>query len=217
VNAEEAAVTVQGTVEWKRAKYGNVGASQIRCVIAKGKSGGESATREDFKAQVVIELLSGIPYEDDFTSKEMSWGVDNEPFARAAYEISRGVMVDKCGFIFHPTIERSGASPDGLVGSDGLLEIKCPKPKTHMRYILAGRVPTDYVPQMQWQMACTGRPWNDFASYDPRMPEHLQLFVKRLPRDNEYIGWLESEVRQFNAEVDEIVAKLSSFSRHVTK
>jgi putative phage-type endonuclease len=215
VNAAEAAVTVQGTAEWKAARYGNVGASQVCNVIAKIKSG-EAAARRNFKAQCVAELLSGVPCEDGFTSAEMLWGVDNEPFARAAYEISRGVMVDKCGFIFHPTVERSGASPDGLVGADGLLEIKCPKTATHIQYLLAGRVPTDYVPQMQWQMACTGRPWNDFASYDPRMPEHLQLFVKRLPRDEEYIGWLESEVRQFNAEVDEIVAKLSSFSRHAT-
>jgi putative phage-type endonuclease len=213
VNAEEAAVTVQGSVEWKRAKYGNVGASQIRNVIANGRSGGEAAARRNFKAQCVAELLSGVPQEDGFLSKEMAWGVENEPFARAAYEISRGVMVDKCGFIFHPSIERSGASPDGLVGSDGLLEIKCPLTATQIQYLLAGRVPTDYVPQMQWQMACTGRPWNDFASYDPRMPEHLQLFIKRLPRDDEYIYWLESEVRQFNAEVDEIVARLQTFSR----
>lgn len=198
---------VQGTQEWLQLRAGKVTASRIADVAAKIKTG-ESASRRNYKAQIVVERLTGLPCESGYISKEMQWGTENEPFARAAYEIRSGAMVDQVGFVDHPTIDRSGASPDGLVGDDGMVEIKCPNTATHIEYILGKEAPAEYQQQMLWQMDCTGRQWVDFVSYDPRLPEHLQLFVVRFVRDNERIKQLESEVVKFNAEVDEIIAKL---------
>ena len=197
----------QGSTEWLQARAGKVTASRINDVMAKIKSG-EAASRKDYKAQIVAEILTGTPQENGFKSAEMQWGNDQEPFARAAYEIATGAMVDQVGLVLHPTIERGAASPDGLVGPDGLVEIKCPKTATHLQYLVDGKVPTHYQPQMLWQMACTGRDWCDFVSFDPRLPDHLQLFIRRFNRDQKRIDEIESEVRAFLAEVDAILAAL---------
>lgn len=197
----------QGSTEWLQARAGRVTASRIADVMAKIKTG-ESASRRDYKAQIVAEILTGTPQENGFKSAEMQWGNDQEPFARAAYEIATGAMVDQVGLVLHPTIERGAASPDGLVGLDGLVEIKCPKTATHLQYLVDGKVPTHYQPQMLWQMACTERQWCDFVSFDPRLPEHLQLFIRRFSRDQTRIDEIESEVRAFLAEVDAILAAL---------
>ena len=197
----------QGSPEWLQARAGKVTASRINDVMAKIKSG-EAASRKDYKAQIVAEILTGTPQENGFKSAEMQWGNDQEPFARAAYEIATGAMVDQVGLVLHPTIERGAASPDGLVGPDGLVEIKCPKTATHLQYLVDGKVPTHYQPQMLWQMACTGRDWCDFVSFDPRLPDHLQLFIRRFNRDQKRIDEIESEVRAFLAEVDAILAAL---------
>lgn len=197
----------QGTAEWKQARAGMVTASRICDVLAKIKSG-EAAARRDYKAQLVVETLIGAPVEDTYTNAAMQWGTEQEPFARASYELLTGAMVDQVGFVLHPTIERAGASPDGMVGEDGLLEIKCPKTATHLNYVLVGEVPLEYQNQMQWQMACTGREWCDFVSYDPRLPEHLQLFVRRLERNQGFINVIELEVKQFLSEVDALLERL---------
>jgi putative phage-type endonuclease len=199
--------SIQGTSEWKAARAGHVTASRISDVMAKIKSG-EAACRRDYKAQIVAEILTGAPSEDGYTNAAMQWGNEQEPFARAAYEIQTGQMVDQVGFVLHPTIERAGASPDGLVGDDGLVEIKCPKTSTHLQYVCIGKVPADYQPQMLWQMACTGREWVDFASYDPRLPERHQLFIRRLGRDNTRIAEFEAEVRNFQKEVNGLLLQL---------
>lgn len=198
----------QGTPEWLAARAGNVTASRIADVLAKVKSG-EAASRKNYKAEIVVERLTGAP-AGSYTNAAMQWGVEQEPFARAAYEVSRDVLVEKVGFVYHPTIEFAGASPDGLVGEDGLVEIKCPNTANHLAYILANAAPTDYIAQMQWQMACTGRKWCDFVSYDPRVPERLQLFVVRVQRDREYIGDAESEVVVFLVEVEEMLKRLAT-------
>lgn len=197
----------QGSDAWIRARAGKVTASRIADVMAKIKTG-ESASRRDYKAQIVAEILTGTPQENGFKSAEMQWGNDQEPFARAAYEIATGAMVDQVGLVLHPSIGRGAASPDGLVGLDGLVEIKCPKTATHLQYLVDGKVPMHYQPQMLWQMACTERDWCDFASFDPRLPEHLQLFVRRFSRDQTRIDEIESEVRTFLTEVDAILAAL---------
>jgi hypothetical protein len=137
----------------------------------------------------------------------MEWGTEQEPNARAAYSARTGELVEEVGFIDHPTIAMSGASPDGLV-NDGIVEFKCPNTATHLEYLLADKVLEKYVTQMQWQMACTGRPWCDFVSYDPRLPEHLQMLVVRVPRNEVRIAELETEVRKFLAELDDKVKKL---------
>jgi putative phage-type endonuclease len=196
----------QGTAEWLHDKCGNVGASRLNDVMAKiGK--GEAATRRNYRAELVCELLTGKSQES-YCSPDMQRGIELEPLARAAYEVYQNVMVDQTGFVMHPTVPRSGASPDGLIGEDGLVELKCPKTANHIDYLLGKVPPTQYQPQMLWQMACTGRQWCDFVSYCPDLPEPLQLFVVRFPRDNGRIEEMEKEVTQFNAEVDEIITKL---------
>jgi putative phage-type endonuclease len=189
----------QRTEEWFAARCGKVTASRVADVIAKTKTG-YSTSRQNYLADLVVERLTGKPAAT-FSNAAMEWGVEQEPFARAAYECKTGVMVEQVGFIDHPTIAMSGASPDGYA-EDGLIEIKCPNTATHLDYILEGKPPQKYVTQMQWQMACTGRPWCDFVSYDPRLPENLQLLVIRVQRDDAYIAMLETEVTKFLAELD---------------
>jgi len=201
------ALIVQGSEEWHLVRAGKVTASRICDVLAKIKKG-EAASRRNYRAQIVAEILTGLPQESSFISAEMQFGIDNEPFARASYEIAGDVTVEEVGFAQHPRIERAGASPDGFVGTDGLVEIKVPNTATHIDYLLADTVPTDYQPQMLWQMACTRRAWCDFVSYDPRLPDHLQLFVKRFPRDEARIAEMEQEVDLFLKEVDSILAAL---------
>jgi predicted phage-related endonuclease len=141
----------------------------------------------------------------------MQWGTEQEPFARAAYEIATGQMVDECGFVPHPTIANAGASPDGLVGTDGLVEIKCPNTAGMIDALLTQTVPGKYNAQMQMQMACTGRAWCDYAVFDPRMPAKAQLFIKRVPRDPAFIQKMEAEIVKFLGELDAKVNQLKEF------
>lgn len=198
----------QGTDAWFQQRLGKVTASKIGDIVAKTKSG-YSTSRANYMAQLVVERLTGVKTES-FTNAAMEWGTQTEPLARAAYELKNNVMVDEVAMIDHPTIPMSGASPDGLVGEDGMIEIKCPNTATHLDTLLSGEADKRYTYQMQWQMACTGRKWNDFVSFDPRMPDNLQLFIKRVERDDELIKELEAEVVKFLAEVDEKVEKLKS-------
>ena len=193
----------QRTEEWFKQRLGKVTASKIADVIAKTKTG-VSASRENYSTQLTLERLTGQQAEF-YTNAAMEWGTATEPQARTAYEVYREVLVDEVGFIDHPTIAMSGACPDGFVGDDGLVEIKCPESKTQMDTLLNQKVPAKYMPQMQWQLACTGRKWCDFVSFDPRMPENLQIFVQRVERNDLYIKMLEEEVRAFLAEIDQKV------------
>jgi len=196
----------QGTDEWFAIRIGKVTASRVADVIAKTKSG-YSASRDNYMAQLVCERLTGQKGES-FTNAAMQHGTETEPLARAAYEALKDVLVDEVGFVPHPTIKMTGASPDGLVGDDGLIEIKCPNTATHIETLLSESVPTKYYTQMQFQLACTGREWCDFVSFDNRLPEELQLFVKRVPRDEMYIKLMEAEIVQFIAELDDKINKL---------
>jgi putative phage-type endonuclease len=196
----------QGSEEWFTIRIGKVTASRVADVIAKTKTG-YSASRDNYMAQLVCERLTGQKGES-FTNAAMQHGTETEPLARAAYEALRDVLVDEVGFVPHPTIEMAGASPDGLVGEDGLIEIKCPNTATHIETLLSQTVPGKYNTQMQFQMACTGRKWCDFVSFDNRLPEELQLFVTRVPRDEVFIRLIESEIVQFIAELDDKINKL---------
>jgi len=196
----------QRTEEWFAARLGKVTASKVADVIAKTKTG-YSASRENYMAQLVCERMTQTVAES-YTNAAMQWGTETEPLARAAYEAHVDVLVDEVAMIQHPTIEASGASPDGLVGDDGQIEIKCPNTATHIDTLLSQQAPAKYVTQMQWQMACTGRKWCDFVSFDPRMPKELQLFIKRIDRDDAYIDMLEKEVVSFLKELDAKIEKL---------
>ena len=198
----------QGTEEWHQIRLGKVTASRVSDVMSKIKSG-ESAGRKNYKMDLVVERLTNTP-TSSFTNAAMAWGTETEPLARMAYEVHSGNFVETVAFIQHPSIEWFGCSPDGLIGSEGNLEIKCPNTSTHIDYLLAGVPPAKYVPQMQTQMACTGRLWTDFVSYDPRLPPELQLFVVRLDRDEAYIQQIEDEVKQFLDEVKQIYSQLKA-------
>jgi putative phage-type endonuclease len=196
----------QRTTEWHAARLGKVTASRVADVIAKTKTG-YGASRANLMADLIVERLTGQP-ASTFSNAHMEWGTEQEPHARAAYSARTGELVEEVGFVDHPSVANSGASPDGLVGDEGLVEFKCPATSTHLDTLLAGEAPSKYIAQMQWQMACTGRKWCDFCSYDPRLPEHLRMFVKRVPRDDEYIKTLETEVTKFLAELDEKLKQL---------
>jgi putative phage-type endonuclease len=191
---------LQRTEDWFAARIGKVTASRVADVIAKTKSG-YSASRANYMAQLICERLTGSPSEM-FQNAAMAWGTEQEPAARGAYEARTGVLVQEVGFVPHPTIEGAGASPDGLVDPNGLVEIKCPNTATHIDTLIGNEPPGKYRWQMMMQMACTGRQWCDFVSYDPRMPEKMQLFVVRLNRDDKAIFEMESEIRKFLAELE---------------
>ena len=195
----------QGTPEWHQLRLGKVTASRVSDVMAKIKTG-ESASRKNYRAELVVQRLTGLPSES-FTNAAMEWGTATEPMARIAYEIAKEVLVEQVGFIEHPTIAMFGCSPDGLA-HDGMIEIKCPNSATHIEYLTDNKAPAKYINQMQCQMAVTGRKWCDFVSFDPRLPEDLQLFVVRVPRDDKYIGTMEVEVVEFLTEVEGMVNQL---------
>jgi len=199
---------VQGTPEWFAARLGRVTASRVADVTAKTKSG-YSASRANYAAELIVERLTG-QRQEGFTNAAMQWGTDNEPAAREAYEFRSGLWVDQVGLIIHPRIKDSGASPDGLVGDDGMLEIKCPNTATHLDTLTSGKPAGKYITQMQWQMACADRAWCDFVSFDPRLPEELQLFVTRIDRDDDLISELEAEVVAFLVELDARLADLTT-------
>jgi putative phage-type endonuclease len=199
---------IQRSDAWHEIRLGKSTASRIADIIAKTKSG-YSSTRDNYMAQLVCERLTGKKGES-FTNAAMQHGTDTEPLARSAYEAFSDVMVEEVGFIQHPKIEMAGASPDGLVGLFGMLEIKCPNTATHIDALLTETVPTKYITQMQWQMACAQRQWCDFVSFDPRIRQDLQLFVKRVEFDASYVAMLEEEVIQFLKELDIKVNKLNN-------
>ena len=200
-------MTDQRTEDWFAARLGKVTASSLHKVLARTKTG-YGADRANYLTQLVLERVTGNK-ADGYTNAEMQWGIDQEPFARAAYEAHKGVLVDEVGFIQHPTIEMAGASPDGLVGDDGMVEIKCPSSKTALECWLSDDpVEAKYYAQMQWQMACAGREWCDYVVFDPRMPAKAQLFIYRVSRDREWLATTEKEVVKFLAEVDAKVAAL---------
>jgi len=196
----------QGTEEWKLARCGLVTASRVADIIAKTKSG-YSTSRANYMAELICERLTSFPTEG-FVSSAMQHGIVTEPMARAAYEGTVGALVIETGFVPHGSIPMAGASPDGLIGDDGLVEIKCPITATHIETLLGQSTPGRYATQMQWQMACTGRKWCDFVSFDPRMPENMQLFVQRIERNDETITLLEREVMMFLGELDKKVGEL---------
>ncbi|MFZ2252654.1 MAG: lambda exonuclease family protein [Minisyncoccia bacterium] len=199
---------VQGSPEWFAMRAGKVTASRVADVIARTKTGW-GASRANYAAELIAERLTGTT-APSFTNAAMQWGTDQEPVARQVYATSRTTLgVSEIGFVDHPEISMSGASPDGLVGPTGLVEIKCPNTATHLDTLLGETVPGKYVTQMQWQMACTGREWCDFVSFDPRLPESMAMFVQRVPRDVSHILELETEVAAFIREIDEKVARLT--------
>lgn len=195
----------QRSPEWFEARLGRVTSSRIADVCAKTKVG-YGASRSAYLNQLVAEILSGRPQES-FTNAAMQWGIDHEAEARDAYSARTGEIVTEVGFVPHQTLQ-AGASPDGLVGDTGLVEIKCPNTQTHLEYVESRKPPMKYLQQMQFQMACTGRHFVDWVSYDPRLPDNLKLLIVRIPRDDGMIAEIEGIVSEFMMEVTAKVEKL---------
>lgn len=195
---------IQGSPEWFAARCGRATASCFGDILATIKSG-EAAARRNYKAQLVCERMTGVVAES-FTNAAMQWGTDNESYARAAYEAQTGELVEQVAFIPHTEL-MAGASPDGLIDLYGCMEIKCPNTASHIDTLLKGMSP-EHMAQVQGVMWIGQRKWCDFVSYDPRLPEKLQLHIQRIERDNAYIDNLVSAVTQFLSEVDELVLQL---------
>jgi putative phage-type endonuclease len=197
---------VQGSPEWFAARCGRVTASRICDVIARTKTGW-GASRANYMGELIAERLCGVT-QPGYTNAAMQWGTECEPEARASYAFYHDQEVTEVGFVHHPRIIMAGASPDGLAGEQGLVEIKCPNIATHIETLLTRAIPEKYIVQMQWQLACTGRLWCDYISFDPRLPEEMRLFVRRVVRDNECIANLERSVEEFLNELEEKLRKL---------
>lgn len=204
----------QGSPEWFAERLGKVTASRVADVIAKTKSG-PSTSRANYMGQLIAERLTS-EVQESYSNAAMQWGTDQEPNARAAYEFRTDATVEAAGFVIHPTMTDSGASPDGYVAADGLIEIKCPNTATHIDTLLGRSVPSKYITQIQWQLGCTGRKWCDFVSFDPRMPESMSLFIARVQRDDKLIADLEAQVREFLSELDKKVSELrAQYARQI--
>lgn len=199
----------QGSAQWFAARCGKATASRFKDVVAKLRNGAPAKARDDYMWELVIERITGAPSEH-YTNAAMMWGMENEMAARMAYEAQSGMMVDAAGLVLHPTIANCGGSPDGLIGDDGGLEIKCPfNSAIHLRTVLDG-MPEDHLYQVQGNMAVTGRAWWDFVSFDPRLPDGLSLYVQRVERDDVMCKRIEVEVTAFLQEVDALAAELSA-------
>lgn len=199
----------QGTPEWLALRCGKITASKIADVMSKGRGNAPSATRANYMAQLAAERLTGQT-ADSFKSASMDHGTETEPQARAVYCMDNGVIVQEVPFVLHPDMPYAGASPDGLVGDDGLLETKCPNTATHIATLRGASIKGGYVLQMQWQMACTARKWCDFQSFDPRLPDYIQSHVTRVFRDEAHIAEITAAVAQFEAELAAMVAELGA-------
>ncbi len=199
----------QGTEEWKLARCGKITASKIADLLAMNKSG-YAASRKNYLADLLVERMTGTP-TDSFVSSAMQWGTEYEPEARAIYEFVTGQAVWEVGFIIHPKYDFSGASPDGLIDPDGMIEIKCPITATHIETLLTGAVPKNYYAQIQWGLECTGRQWCDYVSYDPRMKdEDLVLFRKRIDRDEDFLAGARIEVEKAEKELQTLIEQVKA-------
>ena len=196
---EDRVAVEQGSPEWFQMRLGKVKASRVADILAKTKTG-PSASRQNYLIELALQRTTGI-IQESYSNSAMEWGTQTEPQARVAYEVRTNNFVDQLAFVDHPSIDWFGCSPDGLVSDRGLLEIKCRHSASHWETIKLDEIPKKYWIQMQAQLACTGREWNDYVSFDPRMPERSQLYIKRVFRDEEFILFMESEVKQFLSEV----------------
>ncbi len=196
----------QRTDEWFNARLGKVTASRIADVMAKTKTGW-GAGRKNYMAQLAAERLTGAA-SPGYVNAAMQHGIDTEPDAIAAYEFFTDRAVEPVGFVDHPKVAMSGASPDGLVAQIGLIEVKCPNTATHIETLLGAPVPKKYVLQMQWQMACTDSDWCEFVSFDPRMPEEMQFFLQRFKRDDKQLSEIQKTIEDFLGELDDMVQAL---------
>lgn len=201
---------IQGSEEWIEARIGLATGSKFKVLQAKASKGStvRGKTSKDYMKQLAAERLTGLPCVS-YKDANMDWGTDNEAGARVVYQAIYGVTVDEVGFV--QLDDNVGVSPDGLVGDDGMIEIKCPKTTTHIDTILRNKVPAEYIPQIQGNMWVCDRQWCDFISFDPRM-KSTRIWVIRVERDQKYIDNLKREVIGFVLELKELIEKINANS-----
>lgn len=203
---------IQGSPEWLEARKGMLTSCRIAAACSFNKSGKESEKRAKMKLEILYELITGRAMEH-YVSPAMEFGIENEGRARAEYEYIKKVNVEEAGFVLHPSLDRCGASPDGVINGEGLLEIKVPNTLTHLEYLRDGIVPSEYMPQITWQLACAGpeAKYCDFVSFDPRLPDELQMFVVRVDRDEKKIAEQENQAVIF---LEEVVQEFERIKRN---
>lgn len=209
----------QRSEEWFRARLGKVTASNVYAVLARTAKKLPTQAYHDYKLKIITERLTGN-VEPGIKTQAMQWGIEQEENAINELQFMQDITVQKCGFIEHPTIKNAGASPDGLIGNDGLIEIKCPNSSTHVKFIMDGEIKQQYIAQMQFQMACTGRKWCIFASYDPRIMANngeLRLKTKKIERDQEYIKEIEEKIQEFLQEIDQELSEILKQTTGISK
>lgn len=201
----------QRSVEWLYERVGHATASRFDDVVAKLKSGAPAKARADYLWEIIVERLTGQPVSH-YASAAMQHGIDNEALGRMRYEAYSGALVVQVGFIRHPSIEGVGGSPDGLVGADGGIELKCPFNSAIHLQTLIGGMPAEHIPQVQGSIWLNDRQWWDFVSFDPRLPKPFDLYVQRVTRDDVYIAKLEAEILSFLADVDATEARVRAIA-----
>ncbi|EJF84068.1 hypothetical protein MCU_00736 [Bartonella elizabethae Re6043vi] len=200
----------QRTAEWFQARLGKVTASNVYNVLSKTAKGMPTSKYEDYKIKLMTERLTE-EISQSYTTPAMQWGIEHEEDALREYAFIYDTEITQCGFIQHPTIQMAGASPDGFVGEDGLVEIKCPQSPNHLRFFIDSNIKPEYHAQMQFQMACTGRKWCDFVSYNPNFvgkSTSLRMKIKRINRDEEQIEQINQAVEIFLAEIEQEMQKI---------
>ena len=191
-----------------RQRIGCLTASRIGDVLAVKKDGKPTAARLDYMKQLVAERMTDVAAEF-YVTGDMQWGIDQEDCARQVYEAETGAIVIECGSVPHPRIEHALATPDGLVGADGMIEIKCPKTTTYVGWLLNGGVPEQHKAQMLWQIACTGRKWCDFIAFDPRIVKGPKVMIRRFEPKADEIAKIESEAVRFLDEVEALFQQVT--------
>ena len=200
----------QLSVAWFQNRLGNLTGSRMYEACAKKKNGEYYASREALMHEKLIERLTG-KWAEHFVSDAMAWGIEHEDAARAVYETHSGLLVEDCSYFPHPIIAHSGATPDGLVGEDGVLEIKCPTTAVHLKTVLSGIIPPEHAYQMAWEIESSSRKWCDFVSYDPRLPGNVAFFCQRYTPDPSFMDELRADVIKFLAELDELEDRVREY------
>jgi len=201
---------IQGSAEWFAVRGGSLTGSRMYEACAKTKAGKYYAARDALMMEKLIERLTGIPAEH-YVNDAMIWGSATEAEAMAVYETNKGILVEECAYFPHPTIPHSGATPDRLVGADGLIEAKCPTTRVHLDTILSGIIPEQHTFQMAWEIESAGRQWADFVSYDPRLPGNLSFFCIRYEPTEDFRAYLRAEAVKFLGELDALEAKVRAY------
>lgn len=194
----------QGTDEWLALRFGYITASKYKDVMAKG----QGKTRKSYMLLLAAEAITGEQAES-YSNEYMDWGNENEPVARAMYELESGNSVNEVSFIKLNEVNKIGCSPDGLIDDDGMVEFKCPKTTTQIETFLSGKMPTGHKPQVQGQLWVSGRDWCDFVSFDPRINGSSGYFCQRQYRDEDYIKEISEACFKFEKELQEMIKTLT--------